>query len=81
MHVGDFLPFPGKSTNQVIEYLIGTVGHDNPTGIKPVQPTRLFATRTAGGIGIFAQIVAHLGKDRLDHPRRRRIRVFVGIEP
>ncbi len=80
MNVGDLLPLAGKGPDQVVEQLVGAVGHDEPLGIEAVQFGGRRPAGPAGRVGVLAQPLAKLGADRLDHPGRRGIGVLVGIE-
>jgi len=83
VNIGNLLPFCGKSADQVVEQLIGAVGHNHPRRVNPVKLCRDLACLLAAGIRIFTQcttIIPQLLPDRCNHLWRWRIRILIGVQ-
>ncbi len=80
MQISDFFTLTDTGSNQVVEQLIRTIGHDYPVNRIAVEISSCLTTATTGRIRVLAQIITGRRLDCLDHLRRRRIRVLIGIE-
>ena len=69
MDVGDLLTLAGKGPDEVVEELVGAVGHDDPGGIEAVEPPRLLPGQGAGRFGVLPEGVTRLRQNGLDDVR------------
>ena len=80
VRVDDAIARPDAGANDQAEQLVGTVADQDVLATQAVRGGGAVAQHVRQRIGIEAQILAGRGAQRLDHPRRRRIRVLVGVE-
>ena len=80
MDVADFFPFAGKAADQIVEDLVGAVGHDDPFRRKTVNPGCFLAGGEAFGVGVSAQVGSRFFADGGDDLGGGRIGVLVGVE-